>query len=232
VKAPASAESRDGRIGILLVDDHRLVREGLRGLLNLDTGVLVVGEAADGRQAVAMSASLKPDVILMDIAMPRLNGLESARQILAADPRMRIIILSAYADPAYVASALSVGAGGFAVKHATSADLLQVIRRVFRREGFVDASRGVVEAMHGSRRPALHKPSARLSPREAEMLQLIAEGRGTKHAARMLGICVKTAEKHREHLMAKLGIHDIAGLTRYAISRGIVESSVEVDPRP
>lgn len=213
------------RITVLLAEDHLIVREGLRGLLAQDPDLELVGEAEDGRAAVELALRLRPAVVLMDIAMPRMNGLEATRQVLKAQPDTRIIILSAHSDEAYVANAAAAGAAGFLLKQSSAHVVCRAVREVSLGGAFFSPPRAGVDA----RQPARARVAAvSLTPREMEVLQLVAEGRANKETALELGIGVKTVEKHREHLMRKLHIHDTAGLTRYAIANGIIESSVQV----
>ncbi len=220
------------QITILLVEDHMIVREGFQKMLELEADFHVVGEAIDGRQAIAMAKKLHPDVVLMDIAMPLLNGLEATRQILQAVPPTKVIILSAHSDDAYVESAIEAGAVGFLVKQTSSQSVCHAIREVQKGNTFFSAL--IAKRIHERGRKAPNRsglPKSRklvLSSREVEVLQLIAEGKANKEAAAELGISIKTVEKHREHLMQKLNIHETAGLTRYAISAGIIENSVQV----
>jgi DNA-binding NarL/FixJ family response regulator len=219
-------------ITVLLAEDHMIVREGFRMMLERDSDLKVVGEAQDGRQAVAMAEKLHPDVILMDIAMPRLNGLEATRQILKAHPEIRILILSAHNDDAYVNDAINSGAKGFLLKQTSASDVCEAIREVHSGNTFFSASiakRLSRLSAHPQERVSLfRKKAALLTSREVEVLQLIAEGKANKETADELNISIKTVEKHRGNLMAKLDIHDTAGLTRYAIAVGIIESSVQV----
>jgi len=220
------------RITVLLAEDHMIVREGLRLLLEHEGDIEVVGEAQDGHQAVAMVKKLRPAVVIMDIAMPLLNGLEATRQILKAVPDTKVIILSAHSDDAYVQRATELGAAGFLLKQTSSHDLSRAIREVQKGSTFFSPS--IARRLHDreqkspDRRGLLKKKVARLSSRELEALQLIAEGESNKQVADELGISIKTVEKHRQSLMQKLNIHDVAGLTRYAISAGIIESSVQI----
>jgi DNA-binding NarL/FixJ family response regulator len=216
-------------ITVLLAEDHTIVREGLRKLLESDN-ITVVGEAATGRLAVTMALKLRPSVIIMDIAMPLLNGLEATRQIRHAIAGARILILSAHSDDAYVEKMKALGAAGYLVKQ-TSGDLLcKAVREVHQGKSFFSdsiARRADKRQQNFLDRKGLPKASlAELSPRETEVLQMIAEGQGNKQIAAELGISIKTAEKHREHLMRKLDIHDTASLTRYAISAGIIDCDV------
>jgi DNA-binding NarL/FixJ family response regulator len=218
-------------ITLLLAEDHTIVREGLRQMLELEPDFKIVGEAADGRQAVAQVAILRPDVVLMDIAMPRLNGLEATRQILKTFPATRVLILSAHHDDDYVRSATEAGAAGFLLKQASAHELCGAVREV-------RAGRTFFSPLVSRRLTRLKAPPGRagkstgaaapLTSREMEVLQLIAEGKANKETAAELGISLKTVEKHRAHLMVKLDIHDTAGLTRHAISTGVIESSVQV----
>jgi len=219
-------------ITILLAEDHMIVREGLRKMLDLEPGFQVVAEAKNGRQAVTLALHHCPDVVLMDIAMPGLNGLEATRQVIKANPATKIIILTAHNDDAYVNSATASGAVGFLLKQTSSHNVCQAIRDVYMGKTFFSASitrRLSRLGQHAPRRASPNdKKSALLTSREVEVLQLIAEGKPNKETAADLGISIKTVEKHRGHLMEKLDIHDTASLTRYAISAGIIESSVQL----
>ena len=219
-------------ITVLLAEDHLMVREGFRSLLKHERDIEVVGEAESGRQAVQLTRKLRPEVVVMDIAMPLLNGLEATRQILKAVPATKVLILSAHSDDAYVKGATEAGAMGFLLKQTSSDNVCQAIREVQKGNTFFSPAIGrrvrdqYQKSPDGAR--LLKKRSTHLSSREAEILQLIAEGKANKEIAAELGISIKTVEKHREHLMAKLDIHDTAGLTRHAIAAGIIESSVQV----
>jgi DNA-binding NarL/FixJ family response regulator len=220
------------RITVLLVEDHLIVREGFRKLLESENDIELAGEAQTGRQAVKMAVALRPDVIIMDVAMPQLNGLEATRQIRKAVPNARIIMLSAHSDDAYVDQAIAMGAAGYLLKQTSAHVLSEAIREVYRGGNYFSPS--IAKRLHSRVRDTLNgkgklrKKAVRLSSRETEVLQQIAEGMPNKQIASELGISIKTVEKHRDHLMQKLDIHDTAGLTRYAIEAGIIESSVQL----
>lgn len=219
------------RITTLLVDDHQLVRQGMRALLAAEADIAIVGEAQDGREAVTMATRLRPDVIVMDIAMPRLNGLEAARQLLEARPETRVLMLSAHSDEEYIERARELGAAGYVLKESSLADLAMAIRTAFAGSTWFSpaiSTRLLSRARTARPAPRGAPATPRLSPREAEVLQLIAEGKANKQAAAELGISIKTVEKHRQHLMDKLNVHETAGLTRYAIAQGIIENSVQL----
>lgn len=220
------------KITVLLAEDHTIVREGLRKMLELEDDIAVVGEAQDGRQAVVLAKKFRPDVVLMDIAMPLLNGLEATRQLLKIFPATKVLMLSAHSDDAYVANATDSGAVGFLLKQTSAHDVCRAIREVHKGKTFFSPSlarrQDRLRPPAPDRAGALKTKIAQLTSREMEVLQLIAEGKANKETASELGIGIKTVEKHREHLMEKLDIHDTAGLTRYAISAGIIESSVQL----
>ncbi|MEO8614393.1 MAG: response regulator transcription factor [Luteolibacter sp.] len=220
------------KITVLLAEDHTIVREGLHKMLELDPDLTVIGEARDGRQAVAMGTELRPDVVLMDIAMPGLNGLEATRQLVKSCPGIRILMLTAHNDDAYVEKAVEAGAAGFLLKQTSSNDVCGAIREVYKGKTLFSPSiaRRLSHAdPHASGHPAsMHKTKALLTSREMEVLQLIVEGKANKETAAALNISIKTVEKHRSRLMEKLDIHDTASLTRYAIASGIIESSVQI----
>ena len=220
------------RITVLLAEDHEIVREGLRTLLQAEGDIAVVGEAATGRQAVALARKLRPAVVVMDIAMPRLNGLEATRQILKAVPATRVLILSAHSDDAYVEQVIAMGAAGYLIKQTSARVLSRAIREVHAGRAYFSPAIAKRLDQRNEKAPTragqLRRQIARLTSREAEVLQRIAEGAANKQIAAGLGISIKTVEKHRDHLMQKLNIHDTAGLTRYAISAGIIESTVQL----
>lgn len=210
-----------------------VVRQGLRALLTTEKDIEVVGEAETGREAVELAKQLHPNVVLMDIVMPSLNGLEATRQITKQVPDSRVLILTSYGDDEYVQRLTEVGATGYLVKQTAATHLLKAIRDVDRGEMAFSpsiASRFQATAGQGSSKSTADNISnaSHLTPREAEVLQLIAEGETNKQIAANLGISAKTVEKHRQQVMNKLKIHDVAGLTRYALSKGIIKSNTEL----
>jgi DNA-binding NarL/FixJ family response regulator len=211
-------------IRVLLADDHALVRAGLRALLQSMPGVQVVAEANNGREALRLTEELRPDVVLMDIAMQEMNGLEAAARIAREQPATRVIMLSMHADEAYVVQALRAGASGYLLKNAGAAELEKAIKHVAQGETFL--SPAVSRQVSDYIRRVGQEPTSldRLSPRQREILQLIAEGNTTKKMAQVLEISAKTVETHRSQLMEQLDIHDVAGLVRYAIRMGLVTS--------
>jgi len=217
-------------ITVLLAEDHTIVREGFRKMLELEKDLAVVGEAQNGREAIALAVKLKPAVVLMDIAMPLLNGLEATRQILKALPLTKVLMLSAHSDHAYVENAIEAGAAGFLLKQTSAHEVCRAIREVQAGKTFFSPaiSKHLAHQKSLDRNGLPRSKAPELTSREMEVLQLVAEGKANKQTAAELGIGIKTVEKHREHLMQKLDIHDTAGLTRYAISAGIIESSVQV----
>jgi two-component system, NarL family, nitrate/nitrite response regulator NarL len=220
------------RITVLLAEDHTIVREGFRKMLEMENDIEIVGEAQDGRQAFALAKKLHPDVVLMDIAMPKLNGLVATRQILKTNPATKVLILSAHNDDAYVKNATESGAVGFLLKQTSSHEVCRAIREVQQGKTFYSPSvsrrQDRIHPLSPDRAGGFKKKVVPLTAREMEVLQLIAEGKANKETADELGIGIKTVEKHREHIMQKLDIHDTAGLTRYAISTGVIESSVQL----
>lgn len=217
------------KIGVLLVDDHTVVRQGLRALLKSEEDIEVMGEAENGRQAVMVARKTPPDVVVMDVAMPLLNGLEATRQILKLVPTAKILVLTSYGDDECVEQLMQAGAAGYLIKQTAANDLIKAIREVQRGNAFFSPS--IAKRLRDQCRQAFAgghavKKAGELTSREAEVLQLIAEGFSNKQIAGELNISIKTVEKHRQQVMNKLNIHDVAGLTRYAISKGMVERSV------
>ncbi len=224
--------SKEPRITVLLAEDHTIVRQGLLKLLEPEADIEVIGQAANGRQTVDLTLELRPDVVIMDIAMPELNGLEATRQIREAAPATRVLILSAHSDDAYVERLAELGAAGYLIKQTSAQHLAEAIRAVHKGTPFyspeIEKKLSRQNQHKLDRKGILRTASVRLTAREMEVLQLIAEGHANKQAAALLGISIKTVEKHRDHLMQKLDIHDTASLTRYAIAAGIIESSVQL----
>lgn len=205
---------------VLLADDHAIVREGLKLLLER-AGLDVVGEAADGHEAVALAERHKPDVAVLDVSMPLLNGLEAGREILRTCPATRVVLLTMHAEEHQVITAIRAGIRGYVLKSQTSSDLVQAVRNVWR--GDVYLSPGVSRVfVEGYLAPT---PSASdvLAPRELQILRLIAEGKTSKEIATLLNLTVKSVESYRSRIMEKLDIHQTAGLVRYAIRSGLIE---------
>jgi DNA-binding NarL/FixJ family response regulator len=221
-----------GKISVLLVEDHLVVRESLSKLLETEGRCTVVGHARTGREAVDLAASLCPDVILMDIALPVLNGFGATRQILAANPAAKVLVLSAHSEHVFVERMIAAGAVGFLEKQNSAALVIRAIHEVARgRTFFSPAVAKRMAAIRNQSRDRQGVPKmagVQLTPRQAQVLQLVAEGQSNKEAAATLGISSKTIEKHRQELMHKLNLHDTAGLTRYAMVHGFIESSVHV----
>jgi two-component system response regulator NreC len=209
------------RCRIILADDHQLFRQGLRSLLE-KAGHEVVGEASDGRAALALAQTLQPDIAVLDLSMPLLNGIDTAAEIKRIAPRTRTILLTMYTDKEYVLRALGAGARGYVLKTQAAEDLVRAIRETSIGEVYLSpaVSVSVVDAYLGKIRP----DEDPLTPRERQILQLVAEGKTTKQIANLLGVSFKTAESHRNRAMQKLDIHDVAGLTRYAIRRGLIHT--------
>ncbi len=203
---------------ILLADDHSMVRQGLKALLERE-GLTVIAEASDGREAVELAASEKPDVAVLDVIMPGLSGIQAAREIRCASPNTKTVLVSMQADYRNVLEGLRSGAGAYVLKSDDSRVLVEAVRQVARGNTYLSpaVARAISpHAMEG------HSNGSPLTAREREVLQLIAEGNATKEVAALLGLSVKTAESHRARIMDKLGIHDTANLVRYAIRNGII----------
>lgn len=217
------------KIKVLIADDHTLVRQGLRSLLQAEADVEIIAEAETGREAVQLAQTLKPDVVLMDIAMPLLSGLEATRQITRLVPGTRVLILSSYSDDEYVHQLTEAGGAGYLLKQSAVTDVVRAIREAKKGNAFYSPAISKRLSDHYRetivRGVPVKKRSDLLTSREVEVLQLIAEGGGNKQIAAELGISIKTVERHRQRLMNKLAIHDVAGLTRYAIEKGLVEIS-------
>ena len=224
------------KIRVILADDHTVVRQGLRALLASEGDIEVVGEAENGRQAIQLVKKLLPDVAVMDIAMPVLNGLEATRQITRAAPATKVLVLSSYSDDDYVQQLTQAGAAGYLVKQTAANELLKAIREAHRGNAYFSPAiakrlRDQCREAFVSGEPGRRRPDY-LTTREAEVLQLIAEGQANKQIAAELCISIKTVEKHRQQVMNKLNIHDVAGLTRHAISKGIIETNAGLRATP
>jgi len=212
-------------IRVFLVDDHALMREGLRAVLERRENVEIVGEAGDGHEALRSIEAAAPDVVVMDIAMPGLNGIEVARRLRAGFPQARILALSMYDDQEYASEVLRAGAAGYILKDAASSELVKAIEAIARGEGYlypIIARKLVDHYVRGPEGIRVDETTG-LTAREREVLQLVVEGSGNKETAERLGISPKTVEVHRSRIAAKLGITDLPGLVRYAIRRGIIK---------
>ncbi len=214
-------------VRVLLAEDHHLVRQGLRALLEREPDIEIVGEAADGLEALRLIKDIRPDIVVMDITMPGLNGLEVLRRVRQRLPEVRVLMLSVHEGGEYILRALQAGASGYLLKRSLGAELLLAIRAAQRGEVFLSpaVSQTIITRVLQSISPEESKtPYDRLTSREREVFQLIAEGHTNRAIAHRLGISVRTVETHRANLMDKLDIHDVAGLTRLAIQLGLVES--------
>jgi DNA-binding NarL/FixJ family response regulator len=212
-------------ITILIADDHALVRAGMAALLRELKDVEVVAETGDGAEALKLIAEKKPDIALVDISMPGLNGLEVASRAAKEQPQTRVIMVSMHSDDESVRRALTAGASGYVIKNADRAELEMALRAVARGDTWLSpsVSKGVIAALTQGRAPERNGPFEVLTPRQREVLQLIAEGLSNKEIAVRLGLGLKTVESHRTELMERLGIHGVAGLVRYAIRVGLVQ---------
>jgi DNA-binding NarL/FixJ family response regulator len=210
-------------IKVFLADDHKLFREGVRALLEKEQDMKVVGEADDGRTTVRLMRELAPDVVIMDVAMPDLNGVEACRKIIAQFPHVKVLGLSMHSDKRFVAEMLRAGASGYLLKDCALDELVGAIRAVARNQTYLSPRIAGVVVRDYVERLSKKAPSQapELTPTEREVLQLLAEGKSTKVAAQTLHVTVKTIETHRQHIMAKLGIDSIAELTKYAIREGL-----------
>lgn len=206
---------------ILLADDHRMFREGIRALLEKE-GLEVVAEASDGREVLRLGRERTPDIAVLDLRMPLLNGIDAARELQKQSPKIRTILLTMFEEDAYVLEALQAGIRGYVLKTQAGEELVNAIREVARGATYLspDVSRAVVDA-YLTKSDVSQDP---LTDRERQVLQLVAEGNSTKQVASILGVSVKTAESHRTRLMKKLDIHETAGLVRYAVRRGLIDA--------
>jgi DNA-binding NarL/FixJ family response regulator len=216
-------------ITVLLVDDHNIVRQGLKALLLAEGDITILAEAQGGREAVQLASQLRPEVVIMDLAMPLLNGCEATRQIIKALPNVRVVVLSSYGDDEHIQSAIAAGAAAYLLKQTAATDLVKAIREVKKGNAYFSPSIAMrlrdqtCKVSDGS---PVRAPEVDLTSREMEVLQLIAEGFANKQIAGELGLSVKTVEKHRQSVMKKLDIHDIAGLVRHAVGKGIIEMNM------
>lgn len=221
-------------VRVVVVEDHTLVRAGIRSLLEELEGIEVVGEASDGREGLRLVEATRPDLVLMDVAMPGLNGLEAAARIAKELPGIRVLLISMYASEEYVLRALRIGVSGYLVKDAAPRELEFAIKAIAEGETYLSPAVSKIVVKHFVRRgaPGDHadrrtaRRFERLTPRQREVLQLIAEGHTTKKIAQLLSLSVKTVETHRTQLMEQLDIHDVTGLVRYAISVGLIRAEL------
>ena len=212
-------------ISVLIADDHSVVREGLRRVLAEDPDITVCGEAADGEEVLGLIAKHEPDLVILDITMPRLSGLETLERVKASHPGIKVVLLSFRADPPLIQSAVSLGADGYLLKNARKEEILAAIREVMRGGCYFSppVAREIVEQIREPGRRS-REPFTQLSPREREVLRLIAEGLAAKEIATELGISTKTVEAHRTSLMRKLGVRKATELVRYAVRHGLIEA--------
>jgi len=233
------SQAKAAKIKILLVEDHKVVRQGLKVLLELEGDIEVVEEAENGIEAIKLARECHADIIVMDIALPRMNGIEATRVILRENPKMKILVLSAHYEDGYIDKFIQLGVAGYLVKHCSPGFFIEAIREISQGRQFfspIVASRLVTledkkttGKRVGQNQKRRHSVTPELSDRENQVLQLIAEGRANKQIANDLEISIKTVEKHRQNLMKKLHIHDVAGLVRYAFSEGIVSATTLQD---
>jgi two-component system, NarL family, response regulator NreC len=215
------------QIRAMLVDDHQMFREGLRAILERDGKVTIAGEASNGREAVKMAVELVPDLVIMDIGMSELNGVDAARQIVAGNPGIRVIALSAHSDSRFVSAMLDAGASGYVLKEAAGAEILRAVHAVHKGSKFLspEIAESVIEGFVSGRPvTGASEPLPQLAAREREVVQLLAEGKTSKDIARLLHISVQTVETHRRNIMSKLKLHSLASLTKYAIREGLTSA--------
>jgi DNA-binding NarL/FixJ family response regulator len=209
------------RIRILLADDHAVVRQGFRMILSAHPDLEIVGEAGNGREAVELAGTLRPDVVVMDVAMPELNGIEATRRLTADNPHTRVVALSMHKDSVYVREILRAGARGYLLKDSVAEDLVAAVRAVAAGEGYL--SPGVSNAVLDDYRKHVTNPIDLLSSREREVLQMLAEGKTNKEIAVVLNLSVYTVEAHRGRIMEKLNVHSINELVRFAVRNGLID---------
>jgi len=215
------------KIKVVIADDHTIVRKGLCALLQGEPDIEVVGEAENGREAIKVVETLSPDVVVMDIAMPGLNGLDTTRQLKKRFPKLKILILTMHDNEEYIFETLRAGASGYLIKRSAPTELIAAIQSVYRNESFLSPaiSKKVIEGFVQSGANALKEDAedTQLTTREREVLQLIAEGNANREIARLLHISIKTVESHKAHIMEKLNLRTIAELTQYAIRKGLIQ---------
>ena len=224
--AAANPEKPEKKIRVVLAEDHTLVRQGFRRMLEDDPRIAVVGEASTGITAIDQCAKLKPDVVVMDLSMPELGGLEATAAILKASPQTKVLILSMYSNPAYVRQAFQVGAKGYILKDAIEVDLAQAVTTVAQGAAYMSPaiSSLVIDTLRsGNVEEATQDPYDRLTLREREVLQLIAQGKSNKEVAALLNISVNTVAVHRARLMETLGLHRTAEIVLYAVKKGLIQ---------
>ncbi|HEY3443045.1 MAG TPA: response regulator transcription factor [Paludibaculum sp.] len=209
------------KITILLADDHSMVRQGFRRILESQPDMEIVGEASNGREAVELAVKLMPDVVVMDVAMPELNGIEATRRLMESTPRTRVLALSMHKDSVYVREILRAGARGYLLKDAIDVDFLAAVRAIARGEGYL--SPGVADAVLTDYRQHVTDPIDLLTSREREVLQLIAEGKTNKEIAALLTLSVYTVDAHRGRIMEKLNLHSTGELVRFAVRKGLID---------
>ena len=209
------------RIRILLADDHAVVRQGFKMILGAQPDMEIVGEAGNGREAVELTEQLKPDIVVMDVAMPELNGIEATRRVAASVPHARVIALSMHKDSVYVREVLRAGARGYLLKDSGSADLVAAVRAVAQGEGYL--SPAISNAVLDDYRKHVSNPIDLLTSREREVLQMLAEGKTNKEIAGVLNLSVYTVDAHRGRIMEKLNLHSINELTRFAVRNGLID---------
>jgi DNA-binding NarL/FixJ family response regulator len=211
---------------VLLVDDHPLFREGIRALLAVESDIEVVGEAADGKQAIELAQKLSPDIIVMDLVMPGMNGMQAAQQLHDKYPDIKVLILSMYDDDEYVCQILKAGASGYVLKRAASDDLLRAIREVEKGGSALHpsvAAKLIKDYVRRAKSTEQRDSGSVLTARESEVLRLVAEGHTNKQVADMLGLGRKTVDTHRTNIMRKLDLHDVTALVKYALKRGLIK---------
>jgi len=220
---PRKPSSANAPIRIILADDHRIVRQGIRMLLEAEPDMVVVGEASNGREALSLAQKLLPDIIIMDITMPELNGIEATRQILSLAPGIKVIALSMNSDNQFVLNMFRVGVSGYLLKECSQGELVKAIRTVIKHKTYLGPgiSDIVINDFLTGWQTTSDSAFSKLSPKEREVLQLMAEGKSTKKIAETLYVSVKTVESHRKQVMDKLGIRSVAELTKYAIRAGL-----------